>query len=360
MNNVEDNNSDVPDFIATKYCSWSSWTSWLIQQLTRNYSFLYHFFFSLIMLLCAFKKCCRVKQTDHYSLTYPQVYSSEIFAECFSFVQDMTFRWIVKEFQLSLKVTDLRDCGILDIGREKALGRSLSTRDNCHRVVLDAMSCSPTMKSLQKIFILLPILFPNLVVSVLSHGTQTFLGYSYWTQRYPSLGYTPDDWEGLWNNYNDGRKGYQRKYSETRGTGECYYCLCDEVTEELDCPESSEKLWVDHSVIIFFKVFFLSSFLWYSVLALSYHVSMPLTHPVKAMWPWVYKTHAFGKFDFKKYRKVLNELMICKNIYNWKFTAFYTHVVITLRWNTLFYIKYRSPTFLEVILYVILWYRSEI
>ena len=336
MNNVEDNNSDVPDFIATKYCSWSSWTSWLIQQLTRNYSFLHHFFFSLIMLLCAFKTCWRVKQTDHYSLTYPQVYSSEIFAEFFSFVQDMTFRWIVKEFQLSLKVTDLRDCGILDIGREKALGRSLSTRDNCHQVVLDAMSCSPTMKSLQKIFILLPILFPNLVVSVPSHGTQTFLGYSYWTQRYPSLGYTPDDWQGLWNNYNDGRKGYQRKYSETRGTGECYYCLCDEVTEELDCPESPEKLWVDHSVIIFFKVFFLSSFLWYSVLALSNHVSMPLTYPVKAMWPWVYETHAFGKFDFKKYRKVLNELMICKNIYNWKFTAFYTHVAITLRWNTLF------------------------
>ena len=98
------------------------------------------------------------------------------------------------------------------------------------------------MKSLHKTFILLPILFPNLVVSVPRHGTPTFLGYSYWTQRYPSLGYTPDDWEGLWNNYDDGRKGYQRKYSETRGTGECYYCLCDKVTEELDCPESSEKL----------------------------------------------------------------------------------------------------------------------
>lgn len=47
------------------------------------------------------------------------------------------------------------------------------------------------------------IVAARLVVSFPSHGTQKFLGHSYWNKRYPSLGYT--EWDGFWNNYDSGR-----------------------------------------------------------------------------------------------------------------------------------------------------------
>lgn len=92
-------------------------------------------------------------------------------------------------------------------------------------------------------WILLPaivIVTTRLAVSKPDHGEPLFLGYSYWTQRYPSLGYT-SDWDGFWNNYDRGRKQYERTSSETTGVA-CGGCVCDDVTEELQCGVSPTTL----------------------------------------------------------------------------------------------------------------------
>ena len=73
------------------------------------------------------------------------------------------------------------------------------------------------------------IVTARLVVSIPYHGTQIYLGHSYWTQRYSSLGYK--EWDGFWNNYYGRRKQYKR---DTSGLS-CGGCGCDDEKQELDC-----------------------------------------------------------------------------------------------------------------------------
>lgn len=72
----------------------------------------------------------------------------------------------------------------------------------------------------------------RLVVSVPYHGLEKYLGHSYWTQRYPSLGYT--EWDGFWNNYYNGRRQYKRGSTETSEVT-CDGCDCDDDKQELKC-----------------------------------------------------------------------------------------------------------------------------
>ncbi|XP_022792619.1 adenylate cyclase-like [Stylophora pistillata] len=67
--------------------------------------------------------------------------------------------------------------------------------------------------------------------TVPSHGSQNFLGVNYWNNRY-FLGHT--DWEGFWNNNNDGRRMYNRAYSETSGSS-CGGCSCSNQLQEATC-----------------------------------------------------------------------------------------------------------------------------
>lgn len=71
------------------------------------------------------------------------------------------------------------------------------------------------------------------------HGSQRYLGYDYWTRRYPSLGYT--DWDGFWNNHYSGRTKYNRGSSQTSGQA-CTGCLCDTFKEELQCSGNPTEL----------------------------------------------------------------------------------------------------------------------
>ena len=72
------------------------------------------------------------------------------------------------------------------------------------------------------------IVTARLALSIPSHGSQIYRGHSYWTQRYPSLGYK--EWDGFWNNYY-GRNQYKR---DTSGVS-CGGCDCDDDKQELDC-----------------------------------------------------------------------------------------------------------------------------
>lgn len=83
------------------------------------------------------------------------------------------------------------------------------------------------------------IVTARLIISVPYHGSQKYLGHSYWTQRYSSLGYT--EWDGFWNNYDNGRKQYERGSTETSGES-CGGCHCDEDKQELECPGSPSLL----------------------------------------------------------------------------------------------------------------------
>ena len=71
------------------------------------------------------------------------------------------------------------------------------------------------------------IVTARLVVSVPSHGTQIYRGHSYWTKRYPSLGYT--EWDGFWNNY------YSGEYKRGSTGVSCQGCHCDDAKQELEC-----------------------------------------------------------------------------------------------------------------------------
>lgn len=83
------------------------------------------------------------------------------------------------------------------------------------------------------------IVTARLIISVPYHGSQKYLGHSYWTQRYSSLGYT--EWDGFWNNYYNGRKQYERGSTETSGES-CGGCHCDEDEQELECRGSPSLL----------------------------------------------------------------------------------------------------------------------
>ena len=83
------------------------------------------------------------------------------------------------------------------------------------------------------------IVTARLVDSVPNHGTQKYRGHSYWTQRYPSLGYT--EWDGFWNNYYYGKVEYRRDSTETSGES-CQGCHCDYDKQELECRGSPLKL----------------------------------------------------------------------------------------------------------------------
>lgn len=76
------------------------------------------------------------------------------------------------------------------------------------------------------------VLFFNSTEFIPYHGSQTFLGYDYWTRRYPSLDYS--DWNGFWNNHYSGRTQYKRASSET-AVQECTGCQCDDLKQELRC-----------------------------------------------------------------------------------------------------------------------------
>ncbi|XP_078366394.1 uncharacterized protein LOC144650562 [Oculina patagonica] len=105
------------------------------------------------------------------------------------------------------------------------------------------------MVSRHRISLILPVIFiatTRLAVSIPYHGPQNFLGYLYWTRRYPSLGY--EDWDGFWNNYYSGRKQYNRGSSETSGLA-CQGCVCDEVIQELKCRGTPSTLTVRNKVI---------------------------------------------------------------------------------------------------------------
>ena len=83
------------------------------------------------------------------------------------------------------------------------------------------------------------IVTARLVVSFPYHGLQKFLGHSYWTQRYPSLGYT--EWDGFWNNYYSGKSQYKRGSTET-SVAICRECDCDDDKQELKCRGSPSTL----------------------------------------------------------------------------------------------------------------------
>ena len=93
-----------------------------------------------------------------------------------------------------------------------------------------AMRCF--FKKLLKLFTVMVLIALKEAVAIPYHGSQRFLGYDYWTRRYPSLGYT--DWDGFWNNYYRGRIQYKRSSSETSGQA-CTGCQCDTPTQELRC-----------------------------------------------------------------------------------------------------------------------------
>ena len=84
------------------------------------------------------------------------------------------------------------------------------------------------------------IITARLAVSVPQyHGTQKYRGHSYWTQRYPSLGYTV--WGGFWNKYYYGEEEYKRGSTETSGES-CGGCHCDDDKQELECRGSPLNL----------------------------------------------------------------------------------------------------------------------
>lgn len=93
-------------------------------------------------------------------------------------------------------------------------------------------------KRLLKLLMLMVISLKE-AVAIPYHGSQKFLGYDYWTRRYPSLGYT--DWDGFWNNYYSGRTQYKRPSSETSGQA-CTGCQCDTLLQELRCFGNPGKL----------------------------------------------------------------------------------------------------------------------
>ncbi|XP_074618758.1 uncharacterized protein LOC141877629 isoform X2 [Acropora palmata] len=79
--------------------------------------------------------------------------------------------------------------------------------------------------------------------AVPNHGSQRFLGHSYWNTRYPSLGYS--EWNGFWNNFYSRRVWYNR--SET-SKQYCTRCKCD--TMEIQCPKNlAGELKVQNKVI---------------------------------------------------------------------------------------------------------------
>ena len=71
--------------------------------------------------------------------------------------------------------------------------------------------------------------------TVPNHGIQTFLGYEYWNNRY-TMGYT--DWNGFWNNGNNGRTMYNRQNSETSGQS-CGGCSCNNQERTTTCTGPS-------------------------------------------------------------------------------------------------------------------------
>ena len=79
---------------------------------------------------------------------------------------------------------------------------------------------------------LLLISFARVAQNLPAHGGQTFLGFSYWNNRYPTLGY--NDWPGFWNNNNDGRVQYNRRNSDTNGFS-CGGCSCNDQTRTATC-----------------------------------------------------------------------------------------------------------------------------
>lgn len=81
--------------------------------------------------------------------------------------------------------------------------------------------------------------YPVVATAIPYHGSQRYLGYDYWTRRYPSLGYT--DWDGFWNNHYSGRTKYNRGSSQTSGQA-CTGCLCDTLKEELQCSGNPTEL----------------------------------------------------------------------------------------------------------------------
>ncbi|XP_068721591.1 uncharacterized protein [Montipora capricornis] len=82
--------------------------------------------------------------------------------------------------------------------------------------------------------------------AVPSHGGQWFLGHSYWTFRYPSLGYT--EWDGFWNNHYSERIWYNRSSSETKDKECTRECRCD-IKEDFKCPDNLEILTVQNYII---------------------------------------------------------------------------------------------------------------
>ena len=73
------------------------------------------------------------------------------------------------------------------------------------------------------------------------HGSNNFLGYEYWNDRY-SLNY-PADWDGFWNSFTDGRTEYSRPSSES-SRDDCSpgVCSCSNSDAKVTCTGSPTSL----------------------------------------------------------------------------------------------------------------------
>lgn len=93
------------------------------------------------------------------------------------------------------------------------------------------------------------LFFPLLrvVTAFPSYGSIFFLGYNYWNTRY-SLNY-PSDWDGFWNDNNDGRTQYRRANSE-RQSYECSGgCSCSDIDKKVTCSGAISSLTVRNKII---------------------------------------------------------------------------------------------------------------
>lgn len=174
--------------------------------------------------------------------------------------------WLIFELWcIDIKITDLQVClpamtafllSTIEIERSIKLTRCSVICSN--RRILTCLPCASNFYftssagerfKVSKAFItrmlspLIPftaiVLVLKTAVAIPYHGSQRFLGYDYWTRRYPSLGYT--DWDGFWNNYYSGRTQYKRASSETSGQ-ECTGCQCDDFMQEIRCFGNPSKL----------------------------------------------------------------------------------------------------------------------